>query len=150
MLHPYIEQLLTNTILKTLKPILYWGARILAAAIMAQTLYFKFTASDESVYIFTTVGIEPWSRIGIGVFELIASILILIPATVWLGSLLAVDLMAGAFGMHLTLLAIEIKGGGGQLFIYALIVTFCGLYAFWQSRKEIPGAIKKYLPSVLQ
>ena len=119
---------------------------------MAQTLYFKFTASDESVYIFTTVGIEPWSRIGIGigVFELIASILILIPATVWLGSFLAIGLMAGALSMHLTILGIEIKGDGGQLFIYALIVTFCGLYAFWQSRKEIPAAIKKYLPSVLQ
>jgi hypothetical protein len=117
---------------------------------MAQTLYFKFTASEESVYIFTTVDMESWGLIGIGVFELIASILILIPETVWLGSLLAVDLMAGAFGMHLTLLGIEIKGDGGQLFIYALIVTVCGVYAFWQSRKEIPTAIKNYLPSFLQ
>jgi putative oxidoreductase len=136
--------------MKNFQPILFWGARILAAIIMAQTLYFKFTASEESVYIFTTVGMEPWGRIGIGVLELIASLLILIPSTVWLGSILAVGLMAGALGMHLTLLGIEVKGDGGQLFTYALIVTFCGIYAFWQSRKDIPAGIKKILPSFLK
>jgi len=117
---------------------------------MAQTLYFKFTASEESVYIFTTVGMEPWGRIGIGVLELIASILILIPATVWIGSLLAIGLMAGALSMHLTLLGIEVKEDGGRLFIYALIVVVCGSYSFWQSRKDIPSVIKKYLPSFLK
>jgi uncharacterized membrane protein YphA (DoxX/SURF4 family) len=136
--------------MKNIKPILFWGARIVAAIIMTQTLYFKFTASDESVYIFTTVGIEPWGRIGTGVLELIAAILILLPSTVWLGSLLAVGLMAGALVMHFTLLGVEIKGDNGQLFIYAVIVTVCGMYAFWQSRKDIPQRIKKLLPSFLK
>ena len=136
--------------MKKLQPLLFWSARILAAVIMAQTLYFKFSASEESVYIFTAAGMEPWGRIGIGVLELIASVLILIPSTVWLGSLLAIGLMAGALGMHLTMLGVEVKGDGGQLFIYALIVLVCGVYAFWHSRKDIPQGIKKFLPSFLK
>jgi hypothetical protein len=96
--------------------ILFWLARIVAAIIMLQTLYFKFTASPESVFIFTTVGIEPWGRWLVGALELVASILLFIPATVWLGAVLAIGLMAGAMGMHVTLLGIEVQGDGGQLF----------------------------------
>jgi hypothetical protein len=136
--------------MKNFKPVLFWGARIIAAVIMAQTLYFKFTASEESVYIFAIVGMEPWGRIGIGVLELIASVLILIPSTAWLGSLLAVGLMVGALGLHLTMLGIEVKGDGVQLFIFALLVTLCGAYAFWQSRRDIPQGIKKFLTSSLK
>lgn len=114
-----------------IKTIIYWGARILAAIIMLQTLYFKFTASPESVYIFTAVGMEPWGRIGVGVIELIASIFILITATAWLGAGLALGLMAGAIGMHLTLLGIDVQNDGGQLFLYAVIVLVCSLYVIW-------------------
>lgn len=130
--------------------IIYWAARIVAAFIMLQTLYFKFTASPESVYIFTTVGMEPWGRIGVGIFELFASVLILVPSLVWMGSLLALGLMAGAIGMHATLLGIEVMGDGGQLFIYSLIVAICSAYAFWQSRSTIPTTIKRFLPLFLQ
>lgn len=82
----------------------YSFVRILAAVIMIQTLYFKFTGSPESVYIFTTVGMEPWGRWSVGVMELIASLLLLMPSSAWLGGGLALGLMAGAIGMHLTLL----------------------------------------------
>ncbi len=133
-----------------IKLIIYWGARIVAALIMMQTLYFKFTASPESVYIFTTVGIEPWGRIGTGVLELVASVLIVIPSLVWLGSLLAFGLMAGAIGIHATLLGIVVRGDGGQLFVYALIVAICAAYSFWQSRSTIPASIKRFLPLFLQ
>lgn len=117
---------------------------------MLQTLYFKFTASQESVFIFTTVGMEPWGRIGVGVLELIASILILIPATVWAGSILAVGLMVGALGMHLFLLGIEVQGDGGQLFSYALIVVICASYSYWESKDQLPGFIRNLLPSFLK
>ena len=70
--------------------------RAAAAVILLQTLFFKFTAAPESVYIFTTVGLEPWGRIGSGIAELIAAILILIPAT-WLGAGLAIAVMAARF-----------------------------------------------------
>ncbi|MFM9839577.1 MAG: DoxX family protein [Cyclobacteriaceae bacterium] len=130
--------------------ILFWAVRIVAALIMLQTLYFKFTGAEESIYIFTQVRMEPFGRIGVGIMELIASALILIPATVWAGAALALGLMGGAIMMHLTLLGIEVQGDGGQLFLYAVIVAVCSLIAFWLSRKSIPEPIRKFLPSFLQ
>lgn len=121
----------------------YWGARVLAAIILLQTLFFKFTASPESVYIFTTIGMEPWGRIGVGVFELIAGVLLLLSATAWLGAGLALGLMVGALGMHLTLLGIEVQGDGGQLFIYALIVVLCSGFVLVVNREKVRGLIKR-------
>lgn len=106
--------------------VLSWSLRIIAALIMLQTLYFKFTGAPESVYIFTTLGMEPWGRIGIGTGELIASVLLLIPATAWMGAAGAIGLMSGAVFFHLTKLGIDVMGDGGQLFYYALIVLVCG------------------------
>ena len=105
-----------------MKNVLSWTLRIVAAVIMLQTLYFKFTAAPESVYIFTTIGLEPFGRIGIGVMELIASALILFTPTLVWGALLAMGLMSGAIFFHITKLGIEVQGDGGQLFYYALIV----------------------------
>ncbi|MEN8845346.1 MAG: DoxX family membrane protein, partial [Candidatus Arcticimaribacter sp.] len=94
--------------------------RLIVAVILLQTLYYKFGAHEDSVYIFTTLGLEPYGRIGIGVMELFASILILIKRTSWAGALLSVGLMAGAIFSHLTQLGIEVKGDGGQLFYMAI------------------------------
>ena len=101
--------------------------RLVAAAIMLQTLYFKFTAQPESVYIFSKVGMEPWGRIGTGVAELVSSILLLVPRTMVLGALMAVGIMVGAVVTHLLFLGIEVQGDGGQLFIYALVVLSCSV-----------------------
>ena len=130
--------------------IIYWAVRLVAAIILLQTLFFKFSGSEESVYIFTQVGMEPWGRIGVGVMELIAAILLLIPSTVWIGSVLAAGLMAGAIGMHLTLLGIVVKDDGGLLFLYALIVLVCSLISFWKSKGQMPEGIKNFLPSFFQ
>jgi len=102
---------------------IFWTARLLAAAIMLQTLYFKFTASVESVYIFTVVGMEPWGRILVGTLELIAGAMLLVNRTAWIGALLGLALMSGALMMHLTILGIQVQDDGGQLFIYALLVA---------------------------
>jgi uncharacterized membrane protein YphA (DoxX/SURF4 family) len=99
-----------------------WALRIIAAIILLQTLYFKFSGHEESVALFTKLGIEPWGRIGTGVMELIASLLLLIPATVFIGAFLGIGLMAGAIFSHLTILGIESNGDGGQLFIMAVVV----------------------------
>lgn len=130
--------------------LLFLAARLIAAIIMLQTLYFKFTGAEESVQIFTAVGMEPWGRIGVGVMELIASVLILLPATVWLGTVLGAGLMGGAISIHLLILGIEVGNDGGRLFIYALIVLICSIYAFWKSKEQMPEPIKKFLPSFLQ
>lgn len=111
-----------------IRNILFHVARIVAALIMGQTLYFKFTGAEESIFIFTTVGMEPWGRFGVGAMELVASILLLVPAASWMGAFVGAGLMIGAIGMHLTLLGIEVKGDGGQLFVYAVIVLVCCLY----------------------
>src|SRR5947207_14400740 len=90
--------------------VLDWTFRIAAAAILLQTLFFKFTAAPESVYIFTKVGAEPWGRIGSGIVELIAAVLILTPRFTWLGSVLALDVMADAILSHLTILENVVHG----------------------------------------
>ena len=126
------------------KTVTYWIARLLAAVIMIQTLYFKFSASEESVYIFTTVGMEPWGRIGVGVMELIASILLIISATAWLGALIALGLMAGALSMHLTILGIEVNDDGGYLFILCLIVAICSAYILYLDREKIKRFLKRF------
>jgi len=99
-----------------------WVLRLLAAVILLQTLYFKFSAAPESIYIFSKLGMEPWGRIGTGILELIAGILLLIPGTTVFGALLAIGLMTGAIFFHLTKLGISVQNDGGQLFIYALLV----------------------------
>src|SRR5437667_11822090 len=118
--------------------VLSWVLRITAAIILLQTLFFKFTAASESVYIFTKVGAEPWGRIGSGVIELIAAILILTPRFTWLGSLLAMGVMAGAVVSHLTVLGIEVQGDKGLLFALALIVFVCSTANLLLHRSEIP------------
>ncbi|MBA4145247.1 MAG: DoxX family protein [Cytophaga sp.] len=126
-----------------MKNVFLWISRLLAAMIMLQTLYFKFTASEESVYIFSAIGMEPWGRIAVGIMELIASLLLIITSTAWLGALLSLGLMLGAIGMHLTLLGIEVKNDGGYLFILSLIVTVCSLYVLYSEREKITGVWKR-------
>lgn len=118
--------------------------RGIAGIILLQTLFFKFTASEESVYIFTTVGAEPVGRIGSGIVELIASILLFVPRLTWVGAGLAAGVMAGAILSHLTILGIEVMGDGGLLFGLACVVFACSLFILWLERARIPF-LRKYL-----
>ncbi len=124
--------------------IFFWILRLVAAIILLQTLFFKFTASEESVYIFSTIGMEPWGRIGTGVMELIAAILLLIPRTTAIGALLATGLMGGALFFHFTMLGIEVKGDGGLLFIYALVVLISSLILLSLHRKQVTDLVAKF------
>ena len=112
--------------------------RLIVAAILIQTLRFKFTAHPDSVYIFETVGLEPYGRIAIGVLELIAGILLLIPKTIWLGATLTIGVLGGAIFMHLTKLGIEINNDGGVLFFTALVTFVLSIFILYTIRKEIP------------
>lgn len=111
-----------------------WIVRLVAAVILLQTLFFKFTGAPESVYIFTTLGAEPWGRIGSGIAELVASGLLLWTGTAGVGGVLAMGLMAGAIGSHLTRLGIEVQGDGGLLFALACLVFLCGAATAWLHR----------------
>ena len=118
--------------------------KLVVAVILLQTLYFKFTAAPESVYIFENVGMEPWGRIGSGIVELLAVIFLFIPRTAWLGALLALGSMAGAIFFHLTKLGIEVMDDGGLLFYLACIVFISCLIILWYERRKIP-VVGKYV-----
>lgn len=115
-----------------------WLLQIVAAVILLQTLFFKFTGAEESVYIFSTLGMEPVGRIGSGIVELIASVLLMVPSTAALGALLSMAVMAGAIVSHLTVLGIEVKGDGGLLFGLALTVFVCAALVLFIRRSQIP------------
>lgn len=115
-----------------------WSARLVAAVILLQTLFFKFTGAPESVHIFSTLGQEPWGRYGSGVVELIASGLLFLPRGVGLGALLAAGTMLGAVFFHVTRLGIVVQNDGGLLFGLALVVLGCATFLLWLHRRTLP------------
>jgi uncharacterized membrane protein YphA (DoxX/SURF4 family) len=117
-----------------------WALRLIVAVILVQTLFFKFTAAKESVYIFSTLGMEPWGRVGSGVFELVASILLLIPSTITLGAAMAMAATGSAILFHLFRLGIALTAVGdhGELFALAIVVTLCSAGILLLHRQELP------------
>jgi uncharacterized membrane protein YphA (DoxX/SURF4 family) len=114
-----------------------WAAQIIAAIILAQTLFFKFTAAPESVALFTKLGVEPYGRIGAGIMELITVILLLIPRKAWLGAIFGIMTMGGAIMAHLTVIGIESNGDGGELFFLALTTLTCCLTVAYIRKSDI-------------
>ncbi len=112
-------------------------ARFGAAAILLQTLFFKFTGSPESVYIFTTLGIEPVGRIGSGIAELISAILLIWTSKSLIGALLSAGVMAGAIASHVLILGFVIMDDGGLLFSLALIVFILNLVIIFSNIDKI-------------
>lgn len=117
-----------------------WILQIIVAVILFQTLFFKFTGAEESKYIFSTLGLEPWGRIGSGAVELVAVILLLIPSTVTIGAVLALGTITGAIFGHLTKLGIVVQNDGGLLFALALTVFVSSAVILFLRRREIPIA----------
>jgi len=118
--------------------IVSWHCRIVAAAILAQTLLLKFTGAEESLYIFSKVGLEPWGRYSSGVAELVATILLLTPRFAWAGALLALGVISGAIISHLTVLGIVVKDDGGLLFGLAITVFVTSAVTTFLHRRQIP------------
>lgn len=110
---------------------------------MIQTLYFKFSGAEESIYIFSILGMEPWGRYMIGSGELVAGVLLIVPIWSWLGSLVGVGLMSGAVFFHLTSLGVEVKQDGGYLFILAMIVLMCCAINLIVEKERINSTLKK-------
>jgi len=111
--------------------------RIVTAIILIQTLHFKFSGHPQAVHIFSTIGMEPWGRYGIGTIELITGILFFLPNYWKIASIITAGLMVGAIGFHLfTPLGIEVVVDGvsdnGQLFamaIAALVLSVILIYS---------------------
>jgi uncharacterized membrane protein YphA (DoxX/SURF4 family) len=128
---------MSQTSLTKPKSILSWVFQVLAAVILLQTLFFKFTGAPESVYIFEQLGMEPLGRYASGVAELIASLLLLIPALSWVGALLALGVMGGAIASHLIVLGVVVQDDGGALFAMALLVTLSCLVVLYLRRGQL-------------
>lgn len=118
---------------------------ILSAIILLQTLYFKFSAHPDSVQLFTELGMEPFGRLGIGIFELIAGILLLYPKTTAYGSLLSLGIISGAVFFHLFILGIEVNGDGGSLFGMALAVFISSTILVLINRNKLLGDFRKIM-----
>ncbi|MEO8084864.1 MAG: DoxX family protein [Ardenticatenales bacterium] len=123
-----------------MKRYVLWAAQIVAAVLMGQTLFFKFTSDPSAVKLFTTLGVEPWGRYGTGVLELIAVVLLLVPAPylgkhAW-GAVLGAVLMVGALFAHVTKLGFG--GDYGQLAAMAVITLVCCCYVIWERRADLP------------
>lgn len=130
-----------------IKNISKWLLRLTVAIILLQTLPFKFGAHPDSVKLFSALGIEPWGRIGTGIFELIAAILILIPKTSVYGALLTVGLMFGAIASHVLVIGINFNEDGGGLFQLALVTLFAAIALLVLSKSDLmkimPGSKTK-------
>ena len=118
--------------------IVSWICQVIAAVILFQTLFFKFTGAEESKYIFTKLGMEPWGRYGSGVAELIAVVLLLIPKTAPIGAALALGVISGAIMSHLTKLGIVVQGDGGLLFGLAIVVFLTAATVLLIRREQLP------------
>ena len=148
-----VNRPMTNPVL-----IFSWACRIVAAIILLQTLFFKFTAAPESIYIFTKLGtfihsyvpiasigmVEVSARIGSGIMELIAAVLLLTPRFVWAGAVLAMAATGGAIVSHLTFLGIEVQGDRGLLFFLAIAVFVTSAVALFLHRMQIPVLGKRF------
>lgn len=89
---------------------------VFVVLVFIQSLFFKFTGSQESVILFETVGqwmseiplfvlisdgFKVYGGVLIGIVELVASVLILIPATRAWGALAGLSVMSGSIFFHL-------------------------------------------------
>jgi hypothetical protein len=115
-----------------------WVLQIIVALVLFQTLFFKFTGSAESVYIFTTLGMEPWGRIGSGLVELVAVVLLLHPRTSPIGAGMALVVISGAIISHLTRLGIVVQDDGGLLFALAIVVFIGSAAILYLRRTQLP------------
>ena len=110
---------------------------IIAALILLQTLYFKFTGAPESVYIFEQLGLEPYGRIGTGIFELIIAALLLVKRSSLVGGILGLGVITGALFSHIFVLGIEVQDDGGLLFGLALLVFVLCFITIWTQKEKL-------------
>lgn len=124
---------------------LSWVLSLIVGGLYAQSLFFKFSGAEESRYIFQTIAdwsglalFEPAGRLMVGCSELVATALLLIPATRLYGALLSVGVISGAIFFHLVSpLGIVVKDDGGLLFGMAVGIFLLSLWLVWLHRMSL-------------
>lgn len=110
--------------------------RLIIAIILAQTLPFKFSGSEESVWIFTQLNMEPWGRYMIATIELVATLLLVTNYYIF-GAVISLSIISAANFLHFARLGFIVNDDGGALFILSIIVISCSLWIvlYWNTRK---------------
>ena len=160
-----------------LKSMISWAIALWACKVFLFSLPYKFTKHPDTEHIFGTIGqwisatfnealgtlFTQFGAYVVGSFELITSIVLLLPALFWVlnkaglrksgsfrerfhavGGLLASSVMVGAVFFHLfTPLGVEVlhngKSDGGSLFYAAVSILLLGVVLFclnWQGLKK--------------
>lgn len=126
--------------MKTLSFIVQWTLRLFISFYLIQYSYVKLSGQQSAIELFTTLEMEPWGRITIGILELITVLLILYPRTTVLGGLLGMVSMAAVIYYHLTQLGIAIRGDS-FLFIIACAIFAASLALVITNRKQLINSI---------
>ncbi|WP_425389463.1 DoxX family protein [Ekhidna sp.] len=110
--------------------------RLIVAIILAQTLPFKFSGSEESVWIFEQIGWEPWGRYLIASIETVSTIFLLTNYYI-IGAIISLSIISAANFLHFTKLGFIVNDDGGTLFILSIIVIFCSLWIvlYWNMQR---------------
>lgn len=127
------------------RTILTYALSLFIAVVFVQSLFFKFTGAEESLFIFQTIEdwsgltfFEPGMRWVVGLSELVAAILLFVPGVQVVGAVMAIGIMTGAIFFHLfTPLGIEVFGDGGTLFFLACGVWLSALVLIVLRRQQI-------------
>lgn len=133
-----------------------WIPAILIAVILGGSLPFKFAGHEMPTHIFNVVGeflglafFKSYGAVIIGIAELLASIMVLIPSAMtraW-GGLLTIGTMAGAIFFHLfsplgvTVTYIDADGvaqSDGSLFYTAILALVCGAFLAYRHKEVLP------------
>jgi len=117
---------------------------VIAAIILLQTLYFKFTAAPESVYIFSQLGLEPYGRIGTGTLELMIALMLLFRRSSLIGAILGLGVITGAIFSHIFVLGIEVQDDGGLLFGLAILVFILCLVTIFMQKDKLIELVRRF------
>lgn len=142
-----------------MKKYLVWLLVLIPVIVFLQSLPFKFSGAAETQYIFTTIGawmasiglgsvataFASHGAVGVGIAELVASVLLVIPATRHWGALLGLGLLSGAIFFHLATplgVALKYPGAGPEgdptLFYMAVVAWLCLLALVVRYRTKLP------------
>jgi hypothetical protein len=126
-----------------------WPAALFIAGILLWYEQFKLTGNPGSVWLFTVLtdwlflaGHEKAMRLGVAAAEIVASVLVVIPATRKWGAVFALGIMSGAIFFHVVSpLGIDPYQDGGRLFTEACLVWLASAFILFVHRAALAAQV---------